>query len=436
MHNKGMARHFAPKIVVGSIFPRLSTHHATCPRRWPTANYLSLPSQPQPRFGCYPVTSASRAPPGMCGRALNLPLDSVIPRENNNTLDEEAPVWRDSSNDLLASLPPTGPVWRDSDELLEELRASSTRAPSAVSRRRGHRDNPRQLPQKKLPKNRPKKLGDSRRGKEDVNRRTGTTAGRKQRAAVWKDVASAPRRVLFGPPRLSDIVLDVEVTPSKPPSLAEAFQKPPELWPSGGVGGATSILPPPPPEKIPKTNRWHSTQPVLAPRSTGEGRRAQSPTLEGNLRPIAAKSTVDRPGFKSRSTENINSNGRFLSATTSSSSSSSSTSSFWRSIACIPEDSPLPHGHRVCSGRHPHPPGNYGNARRWRRRQRFSGKRRSTAVGDVFLRTTLVPPRAPAFEPREDFVGHHWPGQQPALYGDDVKGGRGSHRSIGSTSRK
>ncbi|CAN0265742.1 unnamed protein product, partial [Ectocarpus sp. 6 AP-2014] len=105
---------------------------------------------------------------------------------------------------------------------------------------------------------------------------------------------------------------------------------------------------------------------------------AQSPTLEGNLRPITVKSTVGRPGLKSRSTENINSSGRFLSATTS----SSSTSSFWKSIACIPEDSPLPRGHRASAGRRPHPPGYCGNPRRWRRRQRFPGKRRSTAVGD------------------------------------------------------
>ncbi|CAN0384719.1 unnamed protein product, partial [Ectocarpus sp. 12 AP-2014] len=90
----------------------------------------------QPRFGCYPVTSASRAPPGRSGRAPHLPLDSVIPREHYcNTLEEEVPFWRDSSNGPRASPPPPGPVWRDSDELLEELRASSTRAPSAVSRR-------------------------------------------------------------------------------------------------------------------------------------------------------------------------------------------------------------------------------------------------------------------------------------------------------------
>ncbi|CAN0319296.1 unnamed protein product, partial [Ectocarpus sp. 12 AP-2014] len=168
-----------------------------------------------------------------------------------------------------------------------------------------------------------------------------------------KDVASAPRSVLFGLTRLSDIVLDVEVLPSKPPTLAEAFRKRPELWPSGGMVGATSVLPPPPPEKIPETNQhWrHNTQPLLARRSTPEGRRAQSPTLEGNLRPITVKSTVGRSGLKSRSPENINNNGRFLSATTS----SSSTSSFWKSIACIPEASPLPRGNRASAGRHPHP---------------------------------------------------------------------------------
>ncbi|CAN0534783.1 unnamed protein product, partial [Ectocarpus sp. 12 AP-2014] len=63
----------------------------------------------QPRFGCNPVTSASRAPPGMSGRVPHLPLDSVIPREHCcNTLEEEVPVWRDSSNGPRASLPPLG----------------------------------------------------------------------------------------------------------------------------------------------------------------------------------------------------------------------------------------------------------------------------------------------------------------------------------------
>lgn len=311
----------------------------------------------------------------------NVPFDS-FPLHQNGLHLKDVPVWRDAPSDATdrANVPPPspGPVWRDSEELLGELNTRGTRdllfqlpekqnlrkpawASSSTSRRSQSPLGTLLRRKRGKPKSSVAVAGG---GSKEIN--ATSASSRKKRPAgeaVWKDSPAAPRKTLVDPTRLLDLMSGAEAVPRKT-IRTRAFGG------SAVVGGAGAVspLPPPPNEKSPKTNRdWRRiAHPLRAHRNGDQGPKGRSPTCVKVVRPMTHVAE-SLPGGAAPIRSRDSSSG-FLSAA-----SVSSAASFWRSIASIPDGTPA-------RARSPPP---------------VSGGSRLSS------QTPLVPPRAPAFEPRE-----------------------------------